>query len=205
MRAIVLSMPLAISACIGIDATAGVGANGAGSIDLRYEVSRIVAPIASLEGTRGMVPLPLSVADYESAVAGIQGMRIDSVSREEGADKILIHAVLAFENLASLSSFLDPSGRRAIYSEADGRSTLRLVLAEGTRNGVALDSESEKLVKAAFSEYSVSIAIDLPRNVLSSSLSSGTGATARARRAILSMATSALLESAQPVIWEIQW
>ena len=194
---------LLLSSCVDIVAKARIGPDGSGDLDLSLLVSRMAVPIASLGAERRLLPFPLSKDDFARAVAGSAGLSLSSYSREEGDDSVSIKARIAFATPAALAAFLDPSGKRALYSEAGGRRSLRLVISEGG----TVDPDIAKLVDAAFASYRVSLALLLPVERIGATLtpaeggsSSVTGSTAE-----YSNSTAALMKSAKPIEWEIVW
>jgi len=214
---------LVLASCVDLEAEAKIGADGKVSLGLKYSVSRMVAPIASLEARGGLVPLPLTQDGFSKALAGTRGARLDAFSSEESGDELRIRATLGFDDAAALAAFLDSSGERAIYSEREGEKLLRLVLAEGSSpasagerapGGSAIgvqgspglaSAEATALSRAAFSGYEVRLSIETPGPIRSATLSSGEGASFGGSRASYRGETSALVENAQPVLWEIQW
>ena len=203
---LLLTLALSLASCVGLDATARIGADGSGSLDIAYAVPRMLSPIASIDPSRSTIPFPLSQADFEAAVAAIEGLRLESLDFEDSVDELRVRARIAFPRPAALTAFLDPAGARAIYSEAGGTRTIRLALTEGTSKAAELaDPDVARLAATAFAGYSISIAIELPSRVLSSKLSSGEGVRVAGTRTVFQQATTALIQSAQPMIWEIQW
>jgi hypothetical protein len=186
-----------LSSCVDVDATANITASGSGRLAVHYAVSRMVSPVGALEASTRMIPFPVSRGDFESAVAATPGLSLVSYAAEERSDDIAVDVAISFSTPAALASFLDPAGKRAIYSDTDGKRSLRLTIAEG---GAELDPEVVKLVETAFASYTVKLAVVLPSRVLSAGIGKASG-----MRAEYASTITALVENAQPVIWEIVW
>jgi hypothetical protein len=195
---------LLLASCVDAEATARIGPDGSGDLELSLLVSRMVAPIASLGTDRRLLPFPLSKEDFDRAVARDAGLGLASYSREDGDESISIKAKIAFANPTALASFLDPSGKRALYSEEGGRRSLKLVLAEGG----SIDPDLARLADVAFSTYRVSLALLLPTERATAALTPPEGAgssSVSGTKAEYSNSTAALMKSAEPIEWEIVW
>ncbi|HRY54351.1 MAG TPA: hypothetical protein P5142_06990 [Spirochaetia bacterium] len=194
-----------LCSCVGAKAEASFEADGSGSLELQLLVSRMASPIASLSADRRILPVSYAREDFERAVTEIPGLSLSSYAREDRDEDISVRARVSFEDPAALAAFLDPSGKRAIYSEQGGRRSLRLVLAKG---GAALDPDLARLVSLAFAAYRVDIALSFPPGPLAASLSPGAdsgSSSVKGSRAEYANTTAALIESERAVEWEIVW
>jgi hypothetical protein len=197
-----LGLSALLCACVDLEAGASIGAAGSGTLSIKYTVSRMVSPLAAL-GSESELPFPLSRAEYERAVANSPGLSLVSYSSSESEDDLSVTSSIAFASVAVLASFLDPTGKRAIYSEEGGQRRLQLLLSTGSAKREALlDPDMSKLFEAAFSKYQLSFKVDLPSPAISAN---GGTITGRGVRVEYSIRTEALVKSEEPVIWEIVW
>lgn len=197
-----LGLGAILCSCVDLVAGASIDSTGAGTLSFKYTVSRMVSPLASL-GSESELPFPLTRAEYERAAANSPGLTLVSYSSSESEDDLSVTASIAFANVGALASFLDPTGKRAIYMEEAGQRRLRLVLSTGSAKREALlDPDMSKLFEAAFSKYNLSLAFDLPSPAISAD---GGRITGRGAKVEYALRTEALVKSEEPVIWEIVW
>jgi hypothetical protein len=188
-----------LSSCVGVDATATLAKDGSGRLTLHYAVSKMVLSLGALDANERLIPFPVSREDIDRTVRGIDGLSLVSYSQKETADDLLIDAELAFTRPAALTAFLDPKGERASYTEADGKHSLRLVLAGGI---AAIDPDLSKLMDAAFQPYRVAITLKLPSPVSSPGIGKSSSGGLQVD---YSSPVAALAKSREPVIWEVVW
>ena len=108
-RLALLALPLALflSSCVGIDAEARIGTDGAVDLTLAYTVSDAVEELGRLGENEAYLPLPVGRADLELA-AGRAGGTLASWSRTDAADSFTVKATLRFPTPAAL---VDQIGR----------------------------------------------------------------------------------------------
>lgn len=199
LAAAVLASAVLLASCVGVDAEATVARDGSGRLKLRYAVSKMLVSLGALEANERLLPFPVSREDFERTVRGIPGLGLVSYAQKETEEDLVVDAELSFSTPQALAAFLDPKGERAAYSESGGERRLRLVLAEGQAK---LDPDLDKLVRAAFAPYSVSLAVKLP----SAAKSAGIGKSARGGLDLsYSSPVVDLVTSGSPVVWEIRW
>jgi hypothetical protein len=200
-RRIALAVPLSallLSSCIGIDAAVEFRGDLSGSIALEYRISRMVESMGKLDGNEAWLPLPVGRADFERTVARVSGLTLTSFSSKETETDVVISAVLAFANPASLVTFLDATGRAASFAADGATRKLTLKLAEG---GGSLDPDLERLVVTVFKGYSVKLKVKTPA-IPQSSLGA---VNESSRTASYESPVADLLSSKTPVRWEIAW
>jgi hypothetical protein len=191
-----LVLPLVLSSCIGIDADAKVGTDGAVDLALRYTVSSAVDELGKLGANAAYMPLPVGQSDLELAAARAGG-QVRSWSRKDGGDSFTVAAALRFPNAASFALFIDPLGKLATYSEAGGKSTLGITFTEGS---APADPQLLDFLRVAFADYLVSMRITLPK-----AASSSGGFAVSGKTASFSMKAADLYASPTPVQAVVSW
>lgn len=190
---------LALASCVGVDATATISADGSGSLDLHYAVSKMAASFGALEANSSYLPLPVSREDLDRTIRGIEGLSLASYAQKEEGDDLVVDAKLGFTSAKALAAFLDPRGERAVYSEEGGRHQLALVMAAGSP---PLDADVKKLVDVAFEHYRISLGFKLPSKVFSAGIGV---ASAGGLRVDYSSPVTALIESPTKIEWTLVW
>ncbi len=187
------------ASCVGVDAEATIARDGSARLKMRYALSKMLVSLGSLEANDRLLPFPVSREDFERTVRGNAGTTLISYAQKETSDDLVVEAELSFATLSALAAFLDPKGERAIYSESGGERRLTLTLAGG---GAKLDPELEKIVKAAFAPYTVSLTIKLPQ----AAKSAGIGLASRGGLELsYSKPVTELATSERPIVWDIRW
>ncbi|OHD22078.1 MAG: hypothetical protein A2Y38_12535 [Spirochaetes bacterium GWB1_59_5] len=191
-----LALPLLLASCLGIDADARIGADGAVDLNLTYTVSTALDELGKLGANAEYLPVPVGRDDLQLA-AQRAGGELRSWSRKDGAESFVVTSALRFPTAAAFASFIDPAGKLASYSEAGGRATLSMTLSEGTPPA---DKDLIEFIQVAFSEYAISVRISVPRNP-----SASTGFTVTGRNASFSMKAAELFGSPAPVAVSVSW
>jgi len=191
-----LILPLLFVSCLGIDAEARIGNDGAVDLAMNYTVSAALDEIGKLGANAAYLPLPVGRDDLELA-ARRAGGELRSWSRKDDAESFVVTAALRFPNAAAFAAFLDPEGKMASYTESAGKSTLTMRLSEGT---APADKDLVEFIRVAFSDYAVSIRVSTPRAPASLE-----GFTVSGRTASFSMKAADLYGSASPVSLGLSW
>jgi hypothetical protein len=121
---------LTFSSCIGISADIQLRRDGSGRLTLEYRFSRMAENIGKLDGNERWNIIPAGKADMERTIARIPDMKLASFSSKEDSKDIVNKVTLDFKNTGALLTFLDPSGRRAVLTQEDGKNKLSLILNE---------------------------------------------------------------------------
>jgi hypothetical protein len=193
---LVILVSLFLASCIGIDADVTVGTDGSVDVSMRYTISMALDELGKLGANADYLPLPVGQADLELAATRAGG-ELRSWSRKNGSESSTITASLRFPDISAFTLFLDPLGKAAIYTENDGTSSLRIDLYEGTR---AEDTELVEFIKTAFSDYMISIRLELPRTPRATG-----GFLVSGRVASFSMKAADLYTQASPVSITVSW
>jgi len=191
-----LALPLLLASCVGIDADARIGTDGAVDLTLTYTVSTALDELGKLGANAAYLPVPIGRDDLQLA-AQRAGGELRSWSRKDGIESFVITSALRFPTTAAFASFIDPAGKLASYTEAGGRATLSMTLSEGTPPA---DKDLVEFIRVAFSEYVIAVRINLPRNPSASS-----GFTVSNRNASFSMKAADLFGSPDPVSASVSW
>ncbi len=196
LRFLPFLVSLLLVSCIGIDADITVGADGAVDVSMRYTVSLALDELGKLGANAGYLPMPVGQADLELAATRAGGA-LRSWSRKDGSEATVITAALRFPTASAFALFLDPRGEAAVFTELDGKSRLRIDLYKGTN---AADADLIEFIKTAFSDYIVSIRMELPRTPTANG-----GFLVSGRTASFSMKAADLYSRATPVSIDVSW
>lgn len=199
--AIIAIIAITLSSCIGIDTSAKIAADGSVDISMTYTVSTAVDELGKLGTKNGAanaayLPLPVGQADLELAATRAGG-QVRSWSRKDNSDSFTITTTLRFPSAAAFVLFLDPTGARATYAEAGGKSTIAMTLFDGIDPA---DPDLLEFVRLAFADYSIAIRLELPRNITASK-----GYTVAGKVASFSMKAADLYASKTPVVTSVTW
>jgi hypothetical protein len=158
-----------LSSCVGIDSRLAIHENGSGTLVLTYRVSQLVVNLGNPVDGKGLVPLPLSQADFERSLASSNGMvRLTSFDRSEDQQDVTIRAELAFDSLDALAR-LDVFQSAQIRIANDGAThTFSQLIAKAPAEPITDDSL--RMVDAFFGGYDLTFTIEAPQPVKTSSL-----------------------------------
>jgi hypothetical protein len=175
-----------------------LAANGSGTVELVYTVSSFAQEWDS-SGGENSLPLPVSEADFRRSVAAAGGLSLNSYSHTVSGDTAVIRAVLGFSSPDDLNRFVSGSGEMFTLRQEEGRTVFEQVITQGTKG--ALDEKTREFVQAFFGSYSLDFSLTAPRPIRGVSPSGNISGT----RASVSFPLPAVVESAQPVIWRVEW
>lgn len=191
-----LAVPLLLSSCLGIDAEARIGADGTVDLTMTYTVSTALDELGKLGANAAYIPVPVGREDLQLA-ADRAGGELRTWSRKDGTESFVVTSTLRFPTAAAFATFIDPAGKLANYSEAEGKSTLSMTLSEGTPPA---DKDLVEFIRVAFSEYVIAVRVTTPKNPSASS-----GFTIAGRTASFSMKAAELFGSPVPVAVSVSW
>lgn len=190
-----LAAALFLASCVGIDADARIGADGAVELAITYTVPSALDQFGRLDANAAYLPLPIARADLELA-ASRAGGNLRAWSRSETDSGIAIKAELRFPDPLSFARFMDPELSMASYAASGGVKTLSLRLISGTPP----DPDWAAFLRTAFGDKTISLRFTLPQAPVSHS-----GATLSGRALSFSQPAAELYASAQPVIISFSW
>jgi hypothetical protein len=165
-----------MTSCLGASADIVMRADGSGSVTLEYRVSQMLESMGRLDGNEHWPAIPVGKADFERSVARIPGLRLSSYSAKEvprryskppssgnklGDKDLLTKVKLDFKDTAALVAFLDSAGSHASLVQENGKSTLRLVLLDPSKD--AIDADLLSLLQEVSAGYEISVSFTAPK------------------------------------------
>ena len=153
-----LSM-LLLNSCLGINADITLNNNGSGTIDLEYQVSKLIDAIGRLDGNERWNTIPTGRADFERTLDRLPEMKLVSFSSREDDRSLNISLKMEFSSIAGLLAFLDSGGGRSSFS-GDPRSG-RMVFTLNSGSGIG-NINFDRLIRDVCNGYSVRISMNFP-------------------------------------------
>jgi hypothetical protein len=154
-----------LCSCIGLKTDIVLRADGTGTVNMEYRISREFQDIGALDGNARWPSVPVGQADFERTVSRMEGLRLLSFStREEGSD-LLYRAAVGFSKLEDILPLLGAGEETVSLVRGEGRS-LVLRLAPGRESGSEAENpELLALVEEAFRAYDIAISLSAPSPV----------------------------------------
>lgn len=190
-----------LASCVGIDSTMTIRDNGSGTLLLSYRVSQLVADLGDSGSGKGVIPLPLSRADFERSVAPANGkVRLTRFDRSENEKDITIKAELAFDSLDALSqveAFKDAELKTGVEGT---QHTLSQLIARAPTEPVTEDTL--RMLDAFFDGYGLTFTLATPQPMKSNTLG-----TLSADKKVLTYKTSIkdIVQSKSDVVLGVSW
>ncbi len=190
-----------LSSCVGIDSRLAIRQNGSGTLALTYRVSQLVVNLGNPVDGKGVVPLPLSRADFERSLANAGGkVRLTRFDRSENQKDVIIRAELAFDSLDALAQ-LDAFQSAQIRVSSDGTAhTFSQLIAKAPAEPVTDDSL--RMVDAFFGGYDLTFTIEAPQPVKTNSIG-----TLSSDKRILTYTTSVgdIVRTKSDIVLSMSW
>jgi hypothetical protein len=165
---------LLLSSCVGIDSRLTIRDNGSGTLALTYRVSQLVVNLGNPSDGKGVVPLPLSRADFETSLASTQGkVRLTKFDRSEDPKDVTIRAELTFDSVNALAKMDAFQSAKISFSNSGGSGSFSELIAKAPRE--PLTEDSLRMVDAFFGDYDLAFTIEAPRPVKTNSLGTLSG------------------------------
>jgi hypothetical protein len=160
---------LFLLSCVGIDSTMTIKDNGSGTLVLSYRISQMVTQLGESTTGSSAVPLPVSRADFDRALANAKGkVRLTKFDRSENEKDITIRAELAFDSLDALSQ-VDSFKDAALTTSLNGsRHTLTQTIAKAVKTAPTADTQ--RMMDELFDGYALTFKIQTPSAILSAPL-----------------------------------
>jgi len=160
---------LFLLSCVGIDSTMTIKDNGSGVLVLNYRIAQMMTQLGESTTGTSVVPLPLTRADFERALAGSQGkVRLTKFDRSENEKDITIRAELAFDSLDALARVDSFKDSELKVSASNGRHTLTQTIAKAVKQPPTADTQ--RMIDELFSGYNLTFAIQTPTQIQSAPL-----------------------------------
>ena len=155
--------------CVGIDSTMTIKDNGSGVLVLSYRISQMMTQLGDSTTGSSAIPLPVSRADFEQALAGTQGkVRLTKFDRSENEKDITIRAELAFDSLDALAQ-VDSFKDSELKISTDGtRHTLTQTIAKAAKQPPSADTQ--RMMDELFGGYNLTFTIQTPTTIQSAPL-----------------------------------
>ena|GEM_PF-873309 len=147
------------SSCVGVQSNITIRQDGSGTIQLVYQVSRMVESLGKLDGNERFLPFPVGKVDFERTVTRVPGLSLRSYNTRQDEKNITVQAELAFQNLEALRAFLDSTGRLVSFSAEADQKRLVIRLAQGP---ATTDPDIQNLVRSVFGGYEIGLTITTP-------------------------------------------
>jgi len=166
---LIIIAAVVLSSCIGIDSHLTIRDNGSGTLSLAYRVSQLVVNLGNPVDGKGVVPLPLSRADFERSLQNANGkVRLLNFGRTEDQKDVIIRAELAFDSLDALAR-LEAFRGSDIHLSSDGTHyTFSQLVAKAPQTPVSEDSL--RMIDAFFSGYELDFTVQAPQPVTTNTL-----------------------------------
>lgn len=185
--------------CLAIDADIEVKADGSGVMNLSYRISRTVESMGKLDGNERWLPLPVGEADFERSLSRIGALELEAFKTTEDERDVRVEAMVSFDTVEALVSFLSANGRSARLTRDGDRTSLSLRLSD---NAGPLDSDLVELVKVLFADYDIRIRFQTPTRLSSSGVSL---VTEDERQVVFQAPASDILTSTEEIMWTLAW
>ena len=192
---------VALTSCVGIDSRLTIHNDGSGVLALTYRVSQLVVNLGNPVEGKGVVPLPLSKADFERSLAATQGkVRLTGFDRSEDQKDITIRAELAFDSLDALAQVDAFQSAQIHFATEGGNHTFSELIAKAPSEPITDDSL--RMADAFFGGYDLAFAVEAPQPVKSNSLG-----TLSADKRVLTYKTtvSDILRTKNDIILSMSW
>ncbi|MCL2472481.1 MAG: hypothetical protein FWF26_02280 [Treponema sp.] len=162
-KSIILILPLSflllLSSCFGVNADIILNANGSGTVNLEYRVSKDLDSLGKLDGNERWNTIPVGKADFERTMDRLPDMKLVSFSSKEDEKNVIVTAKMGFANLNGLLAFLDSGGKRSSFSGDIKSGRITLTLNDGRR---ITDPDLDKLIAGISDGYTVSMSMTFP-------------------------------------------
>ncbi len=193
-------VPLFVS-CIGIDSQVILHENGSGEISLHYKISNMVVDMGKVDRDDPFVPLPVTREDFSRVISQVEGVSLLSYAEKSDEFNKTITARLSFTSIETLNRFYGTSDAVFSLSSDGSMHTFRQNIFKGLPEG-KIDADSQKLLEAAFKDYTLSFSVRTPRPIRNTN--AGTLSQDK-MTAVYTTSVIDLFREGKPVNWEISW
>lgn len=153
-----------LCSCLGVKTEIAVKADGTGTINTEYRISRDLMNIGEQDDNERWPAVPLGQADFERTLDGLEGLTLISFSiREDGPDLIYRTAV-GFSKLEDILPLMDYGGGAVSLVQGEKQSLLLNLIPEDAKLE-DLEPEFLALMEETFQGYSFAISLSAPSPV----------------------------------------
>lgn len=194
-----------LAACVDVEMRFVMRRNGAGVLELDYRVPADAAALLDPTDGAPSVPLPLTRADFEAALAGADGARLRRYRRTDDDGAVGISVRIAFDSVEALrtvAGFGDlPVSFTAVRDgDAGGELAQRVIPARSAAD--APDPRLVELAQALAGESRVTFVVVAPAAITAAD---GAAVDADGRTARLSLPLADYLTDPGPVDLIVRW
>lgn len=194
-----------LAACVDVEMRFVMRRGGAGVLELDYRVPADAAALLDPTDGAPSVPLPLTRADFEAALAGADGARLRRYRRTDDDGAVGISVRIAFDSVEALRTVAGFGGLPVSFTavrdgDAGGELSQRVIPARSAAD--APDPRLVELAQALAGESRVTFVVVAP-----AAITAADGATVDAdgRTARLSLPLADYLTDPGPVDLIVRW
>lgn len=178
--------------CLDLESEIELGESGSGTVSLRYRVDSRLIKLGTFDGPTDHPAVPISRRDFDVALSGVDGARLQSHEVRNGEELTEVSVVIQFDSVDAFNGLFGRSPEALRFSDE----SVELVLVD-TPDGDPLD---EDLVNAFFAEHRLRFRIELPREIVG--INRGT-VIEDGRVAELEIPVSDAVLAADGVVWRV--
>lgn len=176
-----------LTACVDIEMRFVMRRDGAGRLELDYRVPADAATLLDPVNGAPSIPLPITRADFESALAGAEGARLRRYRRTDDDGEVRISVRIAFDRIDALrtvAGFADLPVRFTAAGGGGGELSQRVIPARAADD--APDPSVVELTQALAGESRVTFVVVAPAAIESAGEATidADGRTARFSRSL---------------------
>ncbi|MBN1243949.1 MAG: hypothetical protein JXA15_14700 [Spirochaetales bacterium] len=156
---------LLLSSCLDLSAALEIRPDGSGRMELDYSMPSVLGNLDADGDTRRYLPLPAERQGFETLVADLDGLRLESWERTvlepttAGVERFRIRAAVSFDAPASLAAFAAAASGGEVRGGTSDARGFELVLNPGRG---PVDGGFLAFLAAAFPEAACSFTVRLP-------------------------------------------
>jgi hypothetical protein len=169
IAALCIASVFLLAACVGIDSKLIIKSDGSGTLALSYRVSQLIVDLGDSTSDKGVMPLPLSRADFERSLEASKGkVRLTRFDRSENEKDVIVRAELSFDSLDSLAQVAAFRDAALTAGAAGTRHTFSQLIARAPAQPVS--AETLRMIDSFFDGYDMTFAIEAPQPIQDNSL-----------------------------------
>ena len=193
---------VALTACVDLEMRFVMRRDGAGRVELRYRLPADALTLLDPVNGAPSLPLPLTRADFEAALAGAEGARLRRFRRTDDDGEVRVSASIAFDSVEALRTVTGFDGLPVSITAGDGVVELAQRVIPARAAADAPDPTVVELAQALAGESRVTFVVVAP-----AAIESAAGATIDddGRTARFSRSLADYLTDPGPVDLIVRW
>ncbi len=191
-----------LTACVDIEMRFVMRRDGAGRLELDYRVPADAATLLDPVNGAPSVPLPLTRADFEAALAGAEGARLRRYRRTDDDGEVRISASIAFDSVEALRTVTGFADLPVSFAAGDGGGELSQRVIPARAAADAPDPSVVELAQALAGESRVTFVVVAPARI---EAAGGAEIDAGGRTARFSRSLADYLTDPGPVDMVVRW